>query len=359
MFRSRREIMTLKFQLKRHRASLAFAIRLTIAALLALWLGRFMAVRLPLWVVLTAMIVTQANLGRSVKVTLDYFAGTLLGALWGGLVALFVPHANDAALFATLGLALAPLAFLTAVKPRYATAPITAAIVLLMTGSSVLSPVGSVLERLTEVGLGGCVGLIVSVLLFPSSAFQHVRGKAADALDEMAKTASGLTEGFAIGLENGRSRLLQKPIGPLLTEISGIAGEADRERSLWTGTEEAGPLLRSLLRLRHDLVMIGRAVEQPLPAVLAPAFVAAGEEVQDYFKLSADALRIGKSAPPLNSIGNAVSKCTAALEAARQEGNLRGLSSDQLEHLFAMGFALEQMRRNFGDLNRCINEWAT
>ncbi len=351
--------MTLISHFKRHRTSLAFAIRLTVAALLALWIGRLMEVRLPLWVVLTAMIVTQTSLGRTVKVALDYFAGTILGALWGGLVAWFVPHANEAALFVTLGVALVPLAFLAAVQPRYSTAPLTAAIVLLMTQSAELSPVGSVLERLTEVGIGGCVGLIVSLLLFPSSAFQHVRGKAAEALDEMAKTASGLTEGFKIGLETGAALSLQKSIGPLLAEIGGMVGEADRERSLRAGAEETGPLLRSLLRLRHDLVMVGRAVEQPLPAILAPAFVAAGGAIREYFKLSAHALRIGEAAPLLEFVDIAVAKCTTALADARQEGTLRGLSSDELEHLFAMGFALEQMRRNFGDLKRCIDEWAS
>jgi uncharacterized membrane protein YccC len=312
-----------------------------------------------LWVVLTAMIVTQTSLGRTVKVAIDYFAGTILGALWGGLVTLLAPQAGETAQLVALGLALLPLALLTAAQPRYAAAPITAAIVLLMSQGTALSPVASVLERLTEVGLGGSVGLIVSMLLVPSSAFQHVRGTAADALDEMSKTASGLSDGFGKGLDIDTARSLQAPIGPLLAEIAATVGEADREKRLRAGSEEPGPLLRSLLRLRHDLVMVGRAVEQPLPAVLAPAFIAAGRAIEDYFKLSADALRVGQPAPPLDTVDTSVAKCSMAVAAARQEGNLRGLSSDELEHLFAMGFALEQMRRNFGDLNRCINEWAS
>ena len=357
LFRIQREIMTLTRHLNRHRTSLAFAIRLTGAAVLALWIGKLMGVRLPLWAVLTAMIVTQTSLGRTVKVALDYFAGTILGALWGGFVAWSVPYAGHTALYAALGLALIPLAFFAAVQPRYTTAPITAAIVLLMTQSEGLSPAGSVLERLTEVGIGGCVGLIVSVLLFPSSAFQLVRGKAADALDEMAKTALGLTKGFEIGLEAPAARSLQRAIGPLLEEIGAMADEAGQEKGLRAGTEDAGPLHRSLLRLRHDLVMIGRAVEQPVPGVLAPAFVGAGGALQEYFKMSAQKLRNSEPAPPLEAVDSAVSNCTSAVALARQKGDLRSLSSDELEHLFAMGFALEQMRRNSVDLNRCINEW--
>jgi Fusaric acid resistance protein-like len=358
IIRELRDSMNLTAHIKQHRTSLSFAIRLTVAALLALWIAGFLAVRLPLWVVLTAMIVTQTSLGRTVKVALDYLIGTVLGALWGGAVALFVPHANEQALFAALSLALAPLAFLTAIQPRYATAPITAAIVLLMTQSADLSPAGSVLERLAEVGIGGCVGLIVSVLLFPSSAFQHVRGKAADALDEMAKTVSCLNAGFLLGIDADTAQSLQKPIGPLLAEISGIVGEADREKSLRAGTEETGPLLRSLLRLRHDLVMMSRAVELPPPNALAPSFIEAGRAIQEYFQSSAQMLRTGKPAPLLDAVETTIETCTSAVAVARKDGNLRSLSSDEIEHLFALGFAMEQIRRNFRDLGRCVNEWS-
>lgn len=350
--------MTWPSSLARYRASLTFALRLTTAALLALLIARLLAVRLPLWVVLTAMIVTQTSLGRSLKVALDYFAGTLLGALWGGLVVIFLPHASEPALYATLALALAPLAFVMAVEPRYATAPITAAIVLLMSGTASLSPMGSVIERLIEVGLGGLVGLFVSVFLLPSSAFQHIRDKAADALDAMAKTSSGLVEGFAHGLDGMQARSLQLSLGPLLGDLGGIVSEAEREKGLRVGAEDPGPLLRSLLRLRHDLVIIGRAVQQPLPAALFHDFAAAGQVIEEYFKRSAASLRLRQGAPAATEVDAALLRCTNSLETARRGGELRNLSTDQLEHLFAMGFALAQMRRNFVDLDRCINEWA-
>lgn len=345
-------------QVTRYRTSLTFALRLTIAALLALWIAHLADMRLPLWVVLTAMIVTQTSLGRSLKVALDYFAGTLLGAVWGGLVVIFTPQGNEAALLASLAAALAPLAFLTALEPRYATAPITAAIVLLMTQSAALSPLASVLERLMEVGVGGAIGLFVSVFLLPASAFQQIRDVAARALDEMAKTVAGFADGFWDGLDVSKVRALQAAIGPLLAELDNVAGEAGTEKGLRIGAEEPGPLLRSLQRLRHDLVIIGRAAEHPLPAALVAHFAACGHVIEAYFKQSAAALCQRLPAPPLEEVDAAVMTCTAAVKTARRAGELRGLTSDEVEHLFAMGFALEQMRRNLGDLNRCISEWA-
>ena len=50
-----------------------------------------------LWAVLTAVILTQMSIGKSVKATIDYFLGTLGGAIYAGLIAVFVPHQSDAA----------------------------------------------------------------------------------------------------------------------------------------------------------------------------------------------------------------------------------------------------------------------
>jgi hypothetical protein len=53
-----------------------------------------------LWAVLTAVIVTQMSVGRSLKATFDYLAGTLGGAIYGGAIGGLVPHSNEMALLA-------------------------------------------------------------------------------------------------------------------------------------------------------------------------------------------------------------------------------------------------------------------
>lgn len=354
--------MRFDWQQTRNRRAGTFALRLTVAALLALLCAQLFGVRLPLWVVLTAMVVTQTSLGRSLKVTLDYLAGTLLGALWGGLVATLLPHAGEPALLAVLALALAPLAFAAALEPRCSAAPLTAAIVLLVPQLTPMSPVHSVVERVLEVGLGGLVGLVVSLVLLPSSASQIVRGQAADALDTMADAALGLIGGLEKGLDDKAARSLQLGIGPLLGDLANVAGEAERERRVRLSGADTGPLLRSLLRLRHDLVIIGRAAGKPLPATLAATFptdfAEAGRALHAYFKDSAQALRDRRPAPPVATVDAAVAHCATVVETARRANLLRDLASDEVEHLFAIGFALEQMRRNMADLKRCIDEWA-
>ena len=50
---------------RNHRAELALSLRVTIAALLSFALSNLLIIRLPLWTVLTAVILTQVNFGRS------------------------------------------------------------------------------------------------------------------------------------------------------------------------------------------------------------------------------------------------------------------------------------------------------
>ena len=348
---------------RRLESAAALAFRLTAAALLALWLAHRLKVALPLWSVLTALIVTQISLGRSLKATLDYFLATIGGVLWGGFVAVFVPHSGENSLYLVLLIALAPLAFAAALYPRFAVAPVTAAIVVLLPEMMHTSPVDSAVERVSEVLLGGVAGLFVSFVLLPLSAFQHTREVAAQSLQRMAVAVPGLIEGFTRGLDDAEAHRLQDGIGQQLSELSAIMAEAERERPLRIAADPlTGPLCRTLLRLRHDLVIMGRAARSPLPASLQaslhPPLMAVGEEIRGHLQASAVALMSKEGAPPLEGLEDALNRYTMAIETLRQAGQLRKLPVDAVERLFAIGFALEQARLNLQDLDRCINEWA-
>ena len=52
----------------RYQLQLILALRITVAALLAFAVAQALHLHLPLWAVLTSLIVTQSSLGRSVKV---------------------------------------------------------------------------------------------------------------------------------------------------------------------------------------------------------------------------------------------------------------------------------------------------
>jgi uncharacterized membrane protein YccC len=350
--------------LREHRVQLALSIRVTIAALVALALARLLQLPLPLWAVLTAVIVTQMSVGRSLMATFDYLVGTLGGAIYGGAIGVLIPHASEIALLAVLALAVTPLAFIAAINPRFSVAPITAIIVLLIPTMTHATPFASALDRVIEVALGGVTGLVVSFLLLPASAHPQVVRAAARTLDEMAGALGELLAGLTQGLDVEALHRIQDGIGQALVHMNVVGAEAERERStrLLAAGPDTGPLLRTLLRLRHDLVIIGRAATIPLPEAFTSRLEAPlaqiGSAFAGYFRGSGAALRAGASPPPLDAAEAALDVYAAEIAALRSEGLTRSLPGDEAVRFFALGFALEQMHSNFKDLERCVAERA-
>ena len=156
---------------------------------------------------------------------------------------------------------------------------------------------------------------------------------------------------------------MQDGIGAALAGLNAIGAEAERERAarLTTGPD-TGPLLRTVLRLRHDLVMIGRATVVPLPADLQRRLVSPLKQVSDafvdYLKAAAAGLRTSKLPPPISPVQAALLAYAAEVAALRSEGLTRGLPGDVTERFFTLGFSLEQMRQNLRDLERCVAAWS-
>ncbi len=336
---------------------------MTVAALSSLALAQYLHLRLPLWAVLTAVIVTHMSVGRSLKATIDYLAGTLGGAVYGGAIAVLIPHSNEIALLAVLALAVAPLALIAAKNPSLTVAPITAIIVLLVPEITYASPIASAVDRVLEVALGGVTGFFVSLVVLPSSAHRLVLETAAGTLDQMAQALGDLLAGLTTGLDIDALHRIQDVIGQSLVQLYAVGAEAERERAahLAFGPNTA-PHLRTLLRLRHDIVMIGRAAIVPLPDALGTRLESSLAQVATtftvYLRSSGAALRARRAPPSLEAVELALEAYEAEIDAFRREGLTRNLSGDAAERLFAIGFALEQMHRNFKDLERCVAEWA-
>jgi uncharacterized membrane protein YccC len=348
---------------RHRRVQLALSIRVTISALAALALAQSLHLTLPLWAVLTAVVVTQMSVGRSLKATVDYLVGTLGGAIYGGAIGVLVPHSNEIALLAILALAIAPLALVAAINPRFSVAPITAIIVLLIPTMTNASQIGSAIDRITEVALGGVTGLIVSFFLLPSNAHPQIVGAAARTLDHMARALGELLAGLTQGLDTEALHRIQDGIGQALVQMNVVGAEAEHERSAGLAVgPDPGPLLRTLLRLRHDLVMIGRASTSSLPEALRLRIAAplgrVGAVFANYLRASGAALQAAGKQPPREPVESALDAYAAEVAALRHDGSTRSLSGDEAERFFALGFALEQIGQNLKDLERCVAEWA-
>jgi hypothetical protein len=120
--------------------------------------------------------------------------------------------------------------------------------------------------------------------------------------------------------------------------------------------------LRTLLRLRHDLVLIGRAAVVPLPEPilkqLREPLAKVVEAAAGYLRACGAALIARRGAPALAAFDAALGTYMAAIETVRRERLTQQLPSDAVERIFTLSFLVEQMHRNFIDLGRCVAEQA-
>jgi len=349
--------------MRSRKAQMALAVRVTVAAFGALAIAMALHLMLPLWAVLTALIVTQMSVGRSLKATRDYMFGTVGGAIYGGAVAVLIPHSGEGTLLVLLMLAVAPLAFIAAINPSLNAAPVTAVIVLLVPTLNHANPLASAIDRVLEVMVGAGTGLLVSFFVLPSRAHGQLRVSAARALELIAAALSELLAGLTRGLDNDALHRIQDGIGSALVELNATGAEAERERAARLSTgPDTGPLLRTILRLRHDLVMVGRASVVPLPSDLQARLAAPLAKISDvivsYLRSVATVLRTGAGSAAASRIDVALQAYAAEVAALRREGLTRGLPGDVAERFFALGFSLEQMRQDLKDLERCVAEWS-
>jgi hypothetical protein len=224
--------------------------------------------------------------------------------------------------------------------------PVTAIIVLLVPTMQHVSPSASALDRVLEVSVGGAVGFIVSFLLFPSRAHAITIQAAADMLDLMADALSRFLEDHTRELDQADRRRIHDGIAAAMTRLNATGAEAEHERNArLTSGPDTGPLLRTLLRLRHDIVMLGRALGCELPegvaARVTPALTKIEVAGRDFLRASGAALRTRRPSPGLDAVEIAFREYIEEFGAVRREGLTRDMTSEVAERFFALGFALE------------------
>ena len=148
---------------------------------------------------------------------------------------------------------------------------------------------------MSEVTLGGVVAVAVSLLVLPERAQRLGLEAAVRILNKMADVLPKLLSGFTRKLDAAEIRGLQEDLGQSVTGFQEITAEARRERLVPFAREpDPAPLSRTLLRLRHDLVILGRASAAPLPHAIAqrlePLLTRVGEGASEFLVGSSIAL---------------------------------------------------------------------
>ena len=323
------------------------------AGLVSFALGEAMGLAQTYWAVLTAVIVTQASVGGSLKASVDRVVGTIGGAAWGVAVAVAVPHPGVVSTGGALAVTLVPLSALAAFRPAYRVATVTGAIVLLGRFGQI-GIVTAALDRVFEISLGSVIALAVAMLVSPARARGFVGAAARDALAAMGDLAAALLGDIGHPPDAPVILALNDRIRQAIERAVTAADEAARERRLYvTDTPDQGPLVRCLRRLSHDLVMVARTLALPLPPAVAERLTApaaaVGATLSDYLTECGRAL-VGRPPPVAGPVDAALDAFQQAIGGLRQEGLTRSLSGAEVERVFGLSFGLEQMRRNLDDL---------
>jgi uncharacterized membrane protein YccC len=240
-------------------------------------------------------------------------------------------------------------------------APITAIIVLLSVSGSTMGPFGFAADRVLEVGLGCAIGLLVSVVIVPARASRLVLETANEVAELLAEQLDALARSDESGqLDlNALAVRTRKSLGRLET----LVGEAARERrSRLAATPDPEPLLRTLMRARHDVVMLRRAVREPgheaLREHVSQAWSRAISAGAMALRTLGQALSSGRPPDAADAFAAAVADYRSALDEMRRRELTKPLPTDAVWRLFGAGFALEQLRRDLDDLTRRTEEFS-
>jgi len=155
---------------------------------------------------------------------------------------------------------------LAAIRPVYRIAPITAVIALLA-GTNLEAPWLPALHRVAEISLGSVIGVIVSLVVWPSHARELARAALARALAPQADLLHLYLNGFD-SVTQSEANLLNDRFRKEMGAAERARAETVREPGSHAGRLES--LTRSVRRVHSDVLFIGR-ITQRLPQQTLPA----------------------------------------------------------------------------------------
>jgi len=346
--------------LTRRAPELRQTFRVTVAAGVAYIAYKLLGLQQGYWAVFTVLIVMQGSIGGTLGAATERMIGTLAGAVLGGLAAAF--HSNTSL---GIGIALVLVTCATvwgaAVRPQLRVAPVTAAIMLLTQPAG--APVEQfVIDRVIEIGLGGLIGVLAMVLIFPARSHAVVVTRSVAVLTRIQRLllseADALERGEALAPSSEHPALRQA-----LMAVEQAMKDADRERASRLADHRIpGAIPRTLWRVRNDLVAIGSVLREPLPTQIASTLAPAAARL-----LRAEAELTNRCATALNAVAIVSRNDVLAAHLAfteifsglRQSGAMRPLDFNAVGRTFGLAFALDNLHRDLTDLADRIDEIAT
>jgi hypothetical protein len=219
-----------------------------------------------------------------------------------------------------------------------------------------------VIDRIVEIAIGGVIGVLATVFIFPARSHTLVVARSALVLERIQK----LLVSEAEAIERGEA-LVPSPehfaLRQSLSAVEQAMKDADRERASYLADHGIPPAIpRTLWRVRNDLVAIGATLNEPLSAKVAATLGPAAATL-----LRSEASLAGRCASALRATKTvergdghlARLAFTNTFDELRQTGIMRALDFDAAGRVFGLGFTMERLHHDLSDLADRIDEIAT
>jgi len=354
--------MPWRLLLDKHRADLRHGLRVALAAAASFALATAFDLPQGFWAVITAIVVVQTSIGGTLVASRDRLIGTGVGALVGAVFGSVTPS-NPWAEAVGLALAVGSLGLAASIKPSLKIAPVTAVIMIIGSATSQHGFAEAAGLRVIGIALGGIIGVLVTLFIFParardavSTSVQNTLGDLSRLLVLYAQRLGGEEVEDAIAPLHAK---LRSRLGMIETQVT----EATRETAArLTGASVADAIPRTLWRIRSDVVMIGRASSHRWTGPIAdrlgtPAAALLRAQASLLDGLS-EALADG-SETPTPVLSESFAAFRAAFNQLETEIAPGALTFDRLEQIFGLAFALEAFNQNVTELAERIAEFAS
>jgi uncharacterized membrane protein YccC len=350
--------MTLAALLTRRRDEIRQAVRVMIGTALAYAAYKLLGLQQGYWAVFTVVIVMQGTIGGTLGAAVDRLIGTVAGAILCGIAILVLPDTMAGKLIGLMAV-IGITSLAAAIRPQLRTGPITAAVLLLTHTGNV--PAGEfVVDRVVEIVLGGVIGVLTSMFVFPAPSRAIALARTATLLNRLGQLlrvqADAVEQGEALSYSDQHAAVRKTLAG-----VEQAIVDADRERaSRLTRAAVPDAVPRTLWRIRNGVAQVTRALDVPLPddAALLQQAVAA--------LMRADAAFLDRCGAAVQG-GTRVERGTIEADhvhfdqvfgTVRGTGMIRALSFDGASRIFGIAFTLDRLHQDMRDLADRIDEMA-
>ncbi len=312
------------------------------------------------WAVITALVVTQANIGASWKAALYRTIGSTSGAI---AAALLLPLLGTGAIQAGVSLFILAsfFAYLTALHPSFSAAGFTAALILVFGG--IQEPWHFAWLRVEYTLLGALVAFAVSALLWPVQARVSLRTKMATILQGAGALYSAVTAAALQGLHNHKEvRAIEKQLHDLRRGVTQQMEEARgelrfthfNEGAFQAFVDQADQLRRRLTAMAEDSSLYVQARVQPQLVPSLPKLATCS--IRAFSDLSAALRSPGRELPSAGNLEQGVRALDSDLARLREKRATAPFALDRMLPFWSFVFNVREVAQDLRHLRSLLGE---